>query len=164
MNEDVLALFLESVKKNLDNRRSAAVSINGNLMFTIYADPATGELSAKRNEMANTADEVIDYLNSVAGTNYRHTKTNRRYINARIAEGYTIDDFRRVIDSRWRAWQRTSMQEYMRPATLFNSEKFDGYLNAINVKPRRNDSDFLNHTSRSYSDSELSGIIINLEA
>ncbi|MCD6432417.1 MAG: conserved phage C-terminal domain-containing protein [Sulfurimonas sp.] len=37
--------------------------------------------------------EVIDYLNSKAGTAYRHgTKKADTVINARIAEGATLED------------------------------------------------------------------------
>jgi len=161
MNE-VFELFLKCVGKNLDGNLRVAVSMNGNPAMIVNVDPKTGDISARPDQTDDIADSVIDYLNSVAGTNYRHTKTNRRFINARIAEGHTTEDCLRVIDARWRAWQRTSMQEYMRPSTLFNAEKFEGYLNAVNIKPRKRDNDFLDHPARTYSDAELSGISINL--
>ena len=72
---------------------------------------------------------VIDYLNSKAGTHYKATsKDTQRHINARLAEGYTVDDFKRVVDNMWTAWKSTEWEQYMRPSTLFGS-KFENYLN-----------------------------------
>ena len=72
---------------------------------------------------------VIDYLNSKAGTHYRsNSKTTQQHINARIAEGFTVDDFKRVVDNMWTAWKGTEWEQYMRPSTLFGS-KFENYLN-----------------------------------
>ena len=72
---------------------------------------------------------VIDYLNSKAGTHYKATsKDTQRHINARLAEGFTVDDFKRVVDNMWTAWKGTEWEQYMRPSTLFGS-KFENYLN-----------------------------------
>ena len=72
---------------------------------------------------------IIDYLNSKAGTHYRATsKDTQRHINARIAEGFKVDDFMRVVDNMWTTWKGTEWEQYMRPSTLFGS-KFENYLN-----------------------------------
>ena len=68
-------------------------------------------------------------MNSKAGTHYKATsKTTQQHINARIAEGFTVDDFKRVVDNMWTAWKTTEWEQYMRPSTLFGS-KFENYLN-----------------------------------
>jgi len=74
--------------------------------------------------------EIIDYLNSKAGTNYRSSsKDNQKWIKARWNEGYTLVDFQRVIDNKVKEWKfDKKMAPYLRPSTLF-SPKFEAYLN-----------------------------------
>ena len=51
-------------------------------------------------------------------------------IHARLAEGYTQEDFRAVIDRKCADWLADArMVEYLRPETLFGT-KFESYLNA----------------------------------
>lgn len=55
------------------------------------------------------------------------------------------------------------MQEYMRPCTLFNSEKFEGYLAAAKTNVKKdNGSYFMNHSQRQYSADELAKIGVDL--
>ena len=74
--------------------------------------------------------EITDYLNQIAGTNYRATsKKTRELIKARINEGYTLEDFKIVIEKKTREWiNDNKMKGYLRPETLFGT-KFEGYLN-----------------------------------
>lgn len=74
--------------------------------------------------------EVIDYLNSKAGTRYKYTsKSTVPHIKARVNEGFTIDDFKTVIDNKVASWLGDkNMAKYLRPETLFGN-KFEGYLN-----------------------------------
>lgn len=79
--------------------------------------------------------EIIDYLNEKAGKNYRHTtKKTQSLIKARINEGFTVEDFKKVIDVKATEWKGTEMEKYLRPSTLFNGEKFEGYLNQVPAK------------------------------
>ena len=162
--KEIYNALIRSIGEHMDAKGRAAVSINGRPALIVTIDRETGEVTA-RNAITDTtaADAVIDYLNTVAGTKYQKTPKNRSYINARIAEGHTPEDCRRVIDSRWAAWRGTSMQEYMRPCTLFNSEKFEGYLAAAKTGARKKpDSYFMNHTQRQYSADELAKIGVDL--
>lgn len=74
---------------------------------------------------------VIDHLNEKAGTKYRtSSRSTQGHINARIAEGYTLEDFYTVIDKKCTEWKGDpKMEKYLRPETLFGS-KFENYLNA----------------------------------
>lgn len=78
--------------------------------------------------------DIIDYLNMVCGTKYKHTTgTTVKNINARIREGYSIDDFKKVIDTKFDEWNNDSkMSKYLNPDTLFGT-KFEKYLNQISV-------------------------------
>lgn len=78
--------------------------------------------------------EIIDYLNLKAGTNYKSTsKFNKQKIDARLNEGYTIEDFKKVIDNKCSEWLNNDMEKYLRPETLFGT-KFENYLNQ---KPKK---------------------------
>ena len=163
-SREIYDMLLRAIGEHVDTKGRAAVSINGRPALIITIDRETGEITA-RNAITDTtaADAVIDYLNSVAGTKYQKTPKNRSYINARIAEDHTPEDCRRVIDGRWAAWKGTKMQEYMRPCTLFNSEKFEGYLSAAKTNVKKdNGSYFMNHSQRQYSADELAKIGVDL--
>lgn len=73
---------------------------------------------------------IISHLNKKANTNYRaSSRVTQGHINARLAEGYAIEDFKTVIDKKVTEWIGTDMEKYLRPETLFGS-KFESYLNA----------------------------------
>jgi uncharacterized phage protein (TIGR02220 family) len=73
--------------------------------------------------------EIIDYLNNCTGQAYKPTsKTNQKYINERLKEGHSVDDFKKVIETKATKWLNTQYQDYLRPQTLFGS-KFEAYLN-----------------------------------
>lgn len=87
--------------------------------------------------------EIVDYLNEKAHKNYKaNSKTTKKHINARLNEGYTLSDFKQVIDNRCATWLDTDMAQYLRPETLFGS-KFEGYLNAPAPKLRGGDGRIL---------------------
>lgn len=82
-------------------------------------------------EFIDTVQEIIEYLNLKASKNFKATTaTTKRLINERITEGYTIEDFKRVIDNKVKQWiHDPNMNKYLQPNTLFNLNKFEGYLN-----------------------------------
>ena len=91
-------------------------------------------LSKKKKKDNNIYSLVIDYLNIKANTSYRiNTKNTQSLINARVREGFTIEDFKKVIDSKSGEWLNTDFEKYLRPATLFGG-KFENYLNEANKK------------------------------
>ena len=80
---------------------------------------------------------VVSYLNEKAGTKYKATTPKTKTaIKARLSEGFTVDDFRTVIDKKCTEWLGDDkMEKYLRPETLFGT-KFEGYLNAKTTKGR----------------------------
>ena len=75
-------------------------------------------------------DAIVAHLNEKAHTNYKPTtESTRRLINARLAEGHSVEDFMTVIDHKCAEWLGSGMAQYLRPQTLFGT-KFEGYLNA----------------------------------
>ena len=82
--------------------------------------------------------EVIDYLNKKIGSNFKSTsKTTQSKINARLNEGYVLDDFIAVIDKKFNEWNNTEFEQYLCPETLFGP-KFEKYLNQKPLKPKTN--------------------------
>jgi len=139
----------KQVSKRYIYINDAPISQNANRCKSNGYDPvsqnAKEELSTTSNN--NTRDiyttsgnptrtpykEIIDYLNEKTGRKYKHTaKLNRRVIKARMNEGYTIEDFKTVIDKKTAKWIKDKkMEEFLRPETLFGN-KFDRYLNESN--------------------------------
>lgn len=74
--------------------------------------------------------EICDYLNTRTNSNYRSTtKKTKDLIKARFNEGFTLEDFKIVIDKKTIDWLKDKeMNKYLRPETLFGP-KFESYLN-----------------------------------
>ena len=71
----------------------------------------------------------LAYLNHSVGKNYKYLEKNLKHIIARFNEGYTLEDFKQVIDVKTEEWKdNPEFFKYLRPETLFGS-KFDSYLN-----------------------------------
>lgn len=86
----------------------------------------------KEKELGNGRDivkEIITYLNLKANTNYRpNTNKTKSLINARLNEGFTLEDFKTVIDKKSNEWLGSDYEKFLRPETLFGN-KFENYLN-----------------------------------
>ena len=75
--------------------------------------------------------EIIEYLNIKTGSKFKATtKSYIQAIRSRLKEGYTVDDFKTVIDKKCREWQGTKLEKYLTPKTLFAPSHFDTYLNS----------------------------------
>lgn len=103
--------------------------------------------------------EIIGYLNQKAGTNFRASGTNtKKHINARLNEGYSVEDFKTVIDKKCDTWLKTDMAKYLRPETLFGS-KFESYLNEPRGDPARGRKDaYTAFPQREYSGASMEEI------
>ena len=83
----------------------------------------------------NLIVEIIDFLNECTGKSYKaNSKLAILNINARLKDGYTKDDFVKVISIKATKWLGTKWEDYLTPNTLFGN-KFESYLNEnITVK------------------------------
>ncbi|WP_145454890.1 conserved phage C-terminal domain-containing protein [Staphylococcus pettenkoferi] len=86
--------------------------------------------------------KIIDHLNKKTGKRFSHkSKANRKLIKARFNEGYTLNDFINVIDTKTNEWKDVDkMKGYLQPTTLFGN-KFDKYLNQEVVNQDEVDTD-----------------------
>lgn len=85
--------------------------------------------------------EIVDYLNQKANTKYRSSGSKTKLlIKARVNDGFDLDDFKKVIDTKTSQWLNDpKMKKFLRPETLFGT-KFEGYLNEVGVtQPTKKD-------------------------
>lgn len=111
----------EDTKK--DTHNMSIVNVNSNMSNV-------NNLEKIECEEEKPFRRIIEYLNSKLGTKYRYTnKSTQSKINARLNEGYNLDDFIVVIDKMCLEWSSDEkMKAYLRPETLFGT-KFESYLN-----------------------------------
>lgn len=88
------------------------------------ADKRAGDMSD------DDIKDIVDYLNDKIGAHYKPTgKKMKELIRARMNEGYTVEDFKTVIDKKFKSWGNDpKMSLYLRPSTLFGT-RFGEYLN-----------------------------------
>lgn len=74
---------------------------------------------------------VVERLNERAGTSFKaDTDQTVKFLKARAAEGFVLEDFYAVVDFKCEQWgKKPEMMQYLRPSTLF-SPKFESYLQA----------------------------------
>lgn len=100
--------------------------------------------------------EIVDYLNKKTGANFKPTaKDTVSHINARLKDGYTVEQFKRVIDKKCTDWLNDpKMREYLRPSTLFGT-KFESYLNSAAAAKTTDKTDPNSYTDNDDSDDFL---------
>ena len=124
-----------------NNSNGVCIELNQqNLIINIVRNKqSTKTIPLPKKNNKELIENVIDYLNEK--TNKRFTAKNKqtiRFINARIKDGYNENDFRKVIEIKSAKWLNSSMEDYLRPQTLF-SGKMESYLNEKNNKKKTNE-------------------------
>jgi uncharacterized phage protein (TIGR02220 family)/predicted phage replisome organizer len=119
-----------------EKKRALPGNVTGNVTVT-QGNATDIDIEEELEKEKEIYETVVSYLNKKAGTNYRATTAKTRTaIHARLAEKFTVENFKTVIDKKCDEWIGTEYEKYLRPETLFGT-KFEGYLNA---KTGRNDS------------------------
>lgn len=116
-NEIIINCFGSEIESNMD------------LMLKPIKEKKPRQPQVKPKSNDDMIVEIIDYLNECTGKSYKPTsKVAILNINARIKEGYTKDDFIKVISVKSTKWLGTKFEDYLTPNTLFGN-KFESYLN-----------------------------------
>mgnify|MGYP000967155570 CR=1 FL=1 len=85
---------------------------------------------ASHDDIDKSHFEIIEYLNMKTGSKFKPTtKPYIQAIRSRLKEGYTVNDFKTVIDKKCHEWKGTKLEKYLTPKTLFAPSHFDTYLN-----------------------------------
>ena len=79
--------------------------------------------------------EIIDDLNAVAGTKYQvETKGTKEKIDI-LWKKWKMPDFIHVHRIKFSEWKGTRFENFLRPTTLYQPEKFESYVNQREIKP-----------------------------
>lgn len=96
---------------------------------TPSSDVAVSE-EDKEEDKKKDVKYIVEYLNEKTGKSFKaNTQATQKHIKARFAEGFTVEDFKKVIDNQVARWKGTEWEQYLRPSTLFGT-KFENYLNS----------------------------------
>jgi len=102
----------------------------------------------KDNKYTTLRFQIIEYLNLCrwgknlkSNKGFKHNNPNTiKLINARIKEGFTLEDFKYVIEVKCLEWkdkinkEGKNCEDWLRPITLFGT-KFESYLNQAKPDP-----------------------------
>jgi len=157
MNNDI---EISDILKEIESLKSRIIVIESHFQ-------SKNNLNKTKNTIKNTnydnfeqIKEVLDYLNTKAKTNYSiNSAKNKEHISARLKEGWSIEVLKEVIDKKIADWANSPMEKYIRPMTLFNSSKFESYVNQkidkkIDKKSINNLSDAVNKAKELYGISQ----------
>ena len=86
--------------------------------------------SKNNTYLNNTSNDILSYFNEKMGKNLKMTDSLKKLIHGRLNEGFTLEDFKKVIDTKYAQWHKDiKMKQYLRPSTLFAPSHFQEYLN-----------------------------------
>lgn len=115
-----------SEPQNLPSRNVKNTALVTQKVQTIKTDTIKIDID---NNKLSIYKEILDYLNEKTGKNYKSTtRGHQKYIQARLNEGYQLEDFKRVVNVMTAKWTGTEYEQYLQPQTLFGN-KMDNYLN-----------------------------------
>lgn len=130
----------DSLHNNIDNNKEYIIDNTkdnntnppkGVLVNNKYTDRYT-----LNKYITETISNVVSYMNKVCGTSYKPTSgITQRCIRARLNEGFTEADLKKVIDIKYRDWGLNPKKfsngqmsnTYLRPQTLFGTN-MESYL------------------------------------
>ncbi|TWT12054.1 conserved phage C-terminal domain-containing protein [Streptococcus sp. sy004] len=115
-----------SEPQNLGGRTAKNKALYPQKVQTIKTDKNKTDIN---NNILFTCQEILAYLNKVASKNFQaKSRSHQKVIQARLKEGYSLDDFKKVVDVMTASWKGTDYEQYLQPQTLFGN-KMDNYLN-----------------------------------
>ena len=80
---------------------------------------------------SDEAKKIIDELNKIGNRNFRYSDNNLKHVQARLNEGFSIQDCLQVIEIKKRDIYFINNPKYFNPETLFRSSNFEKYLNEL---------------------------------
>lgn len=130
---DTVSVFSDTVSEISDT----VYASNSNSIYITNADLSVNKKDKDNKDKDNNDIyiNIIKYLNTKTGRRFSSSnKAVREVINGRVRDGYTEEDFYKVIDNKCAEWLGTEHEQYLRPSTLFAPSHFDEYLNQGIVK------------------------------
>ena len=136
--------FRLEVAKILEVNNTVSIPYQYRIDTTVTVPATVSTSISLKEDLRESIKIIIEYLNLKLGTHYKYNSSKTQdLIKARFNDGFTLDDFQKVIDVKVEEWKNNDkMSKFLRPETLF-SNKFEGYLNQkINIKKRM--SEYMN--------------------
>lgn len=137
-NEEKYQKRCEKNRENINKRwnKKEKIRNNTNVYQSIPNDSDNNHISYIINHKSNIINSIIEYLNNKTNSKFKSTtKSTQQKINARLNEGYKLNDFIAVIDKKYNEWVGTEFEQYLCPDTLFGT-KFEKYLNQKEAKKK----------------------------
>jgi len=123
-------LIEKGLQSEADKKRTHSGHIADSKRDTTIETKTKTKTKENNKECVVLAKSILNSLNIKANKNYRETDTNLSFILERMKEGYQPTDFEKAIDNQVAEWLNdTKMNKFLRPSTLFQKSKFDGYVN-----------------------------------
>ena len=99
---------------------------------TVHTKERRKETTQKKDESGAVVDEVFEFFRQKTNSHVRSTTQSlRSCIQARIDDGYTLDDCKKAIMFSYASKKDNPEQrQYIRIDTIFRPSKFSGYLDA----------------------------------
>ena len=143
-----------SIGKDSIDKNSIDKDSNNNILSGEKSD------NSEKKSFSEEICKIINYLNDVLGTRYTtKSKSTNEKIKARLEEGHTVDDFKKVIDNKKRDWGNDAkMVKYLRPETLFRASHFESYLNDVEndaIKRKREEQEINERQRKAIKDADL---------
>ncbi len=134
--EAVSEAFQKAFQEHFEKPSRKVLVTDTDTVTASDTDTDTEEKGGMGEKTSIPYKEIISYLNQQLKSTYRHTTPKTRdLINARYKEGFTLEDFKTVIDKKIKHWGiNPDMIKYLRPETLFGT-KFESYLNERELDP-----------------------------
>lgn len=91
--------------------------------------PNKNDKNVKKNSDVDFKS-LFAYFNLKSGKHFKDVESNRKLVRARLNDGYSKADIKRVIDIKSAEWRNDPEHyQYLQPSTLFAPSHFDNYLN-----------------------------------
>lgn len=141
--EDDAQVFMESPSGQNETSHESDWTEDESKMNQAIPESTTESSSKNSTKKEIPFSEIISYLNNKTNSNYRATtRKTKELITARWNEGFTLEDFKRVIDLKTDEWLNDpKWSKYLRPETLFGS-KFEAYCNQKSGRKTYREEDF----------------------
>ncbi len=144
--QDVLEAPLEPLRskeknKDKDNNKEKKKEkeITMSTKHDIACSPETSFLNNEKQDIKSQAVEILNFLIKKTDRTYLPENTNLKLIMARLKNGATLEECKKVIARKTRDWKGVKkMDQWLRPATLFEKHKFEQYRGELVVSEESN--------------------------
>jgi len=128
--DEQFAELSENHRKRVESGRKGGQKSSSNATSPPQAPPEHLDKDKDKDKEEDIdTKEIVSYLNQISGKGFKlSTAKTKTVIRARLNEGFSVEDAKKVIDTKVKEWTGGDMEKYIRPETLFGT-KFEGYLN-----------------------------------